>query len=342
MLKKLTLILLAVLTLTLFVSCAEPAENTDPEAEIGENLSDEKENVPEEDLVEVINVATLKGPTGMGMAKLISDNTDGKYNVTIASAPDEVTAKVIHGEVDIAAVPVNLASVLYNKTEGDVKVAAINTLGVLYVLDKTGEINTVSDLAGKTVYATGQASTPEYILKYVLDKNGINFETDMELIFKADHSELVTLLAADENVQIAMLPEPNVTSAIASSGATRAISLNESWDAVCDTKLIQGCIIVSKSFAENHASSLNKFLEEYAASVEYVNANIEEASAMIAEIGIIPKAEIAKSALPNCNIVYIDGADMKADMQSFLEILHSFDPKSVGGALPADDFYYEK
>ncbi len=342
MLKKLSLILLALLTLTLFVSCKEPAENTDPETEIGENLSGEKENVPEEDRVEVVNVATLKGPTGMGMAKLISDNTDGKYNVTIASAPDEVTAKVINGEVDIAAVPVNLASVLYNKTEGDVKVAAINTLGVLYVLDKTGEINTVSDLTGKTVYATGQASTPEYILKYVLDKNGINFETDMELIFKADHSELVTLLAADESVQIAMLPEPNVTSAIASSGATRAISLNEAWDDVCDTKLIQGCIIVSKSFAENHTSQLNEFLEEYAASVEYVNANVEEASAMIAEIGIIPKAEIAKSALPNCNIVYIDGADMKADMQNFLEILHSFDPKSVGGALPADDFYYEK
>lgn len=293
---------------------------------------------------EQIRVLTLMGPTGMGMAKLISDNKESKtkqtYTFTIASAPDQISAEVIKGDFEIAAVPVNLASVLYNKTEGKVKVAAVNTLGVLYVLENGNTINSVADLKGKTIYATGQGANPEYTLRYILEKNNIDPDNDVTITYLAEHAELATQMASGD-VTIGMLPEPNVTSVLLNNKDVRiALDLTAEWKKVADTDLVQGCIIVSEKFASEHPQALKTFLDEYKASVDYVNANVDDAAAMIEAAGIVPKAAVAKKALPNCNIVLVTGAEMKASVSAMLNVLYTAAPKSVGGKLPDDAFYY--
>ena len=296
-----------------------------------------------------IKIATLKGPTGMGMAKLMEDASvesaqGDRYEFSLAAAPDEITAQVVNGSVDIAAVPTNLASVLYQKTKGQIQVAALNTLGVLYLLENGETIQSVADLKGKTIGATGQGSTPEYVLDYILTKNGLDPEKDVTIVWKGEHSELAALMSAGE-VDIGMLPEPNVTAVLsANSGVRSALNLTEEWNKVAgeDSTLTMGCIVVQKKFAEEHKDALNRFLKAYSESVEYVNTNLDEASQLVEKHGILPKAAVAKKAIPNCNITYIDGAAMKTSLSGFLKVLFDANPASIGGAMPDDAFYYAK
>lgn len=294
-------------------------------------------------LPESIRVATLMGPTGMGMAKLMDDAanglTEGNYEFTVASAPDQVASSVITGSVDIAAVPVNLASVLWNKTEGGVQVAAVNTLGVLYILENGDTIHSVSDLAGKTLYATGQGATPEYVLDYLLRANGLDPETDLTVEYLSEHTELAAKMSAGD-VALGMLPEPNVTAVLLGNENVHvALDLTEEWDKVSDSALIQGCIIVNRAFAEQYPNAVEKFLEEYRASVDFANDNPADAAVLIESAGIVPKAAVALKALPNCNICLITGEEMRTAVRQMLEVLYNADPKSVGGALPEDEFY---
>ncbi len=295
-------------------------------------------------LPETVRVTTLMGPTGMGMAKLIHDAGESTaslpYSFTIASAPDQVSADVISGNFDIAAVPVNLASVLYNKTQGQIKVAGVNTLGVLYILENGDNVASVEDLKGKTLYATGQGSNPEYVLRYILEKNGIDPDNDLTVEYVAEHAELAAKMVSGDTV-LGMLPEPNVTSVLLGNSDVRiALNLTEEWDKISDTRLVQGCIIVRSAFAEEYPQALAAFLEEYAASVAFVNENIDEAAAMIEAAGIIPKAAVAKKALPNCNICLLTGEEMKTAVSDMLGVLFEAKPASIGGTMPDEAFYY--
>ena len=304
-LLSLTLALLMVLSLFGFAGCTTeepnvPEETSADETKIEETNADAtvpEETEPEvtEEKPEKIRVITLAGPTGMGMAKLIDDDTNGKtaydYEFTVSSAPDQVSPEVIKGNNDIAAVPVNLASVLYNKTEGKLKVAGINTLGVLYMLENGNTINSVADLKGKTIYATGKGSNPEYVLRYILTKNNIDPDKDVTIEFLAEHTELAAKLKTNQ-VAIGMLPEPQVTAAMTGSQVRIALDLTKEWDKVSDYKLVQGCIIVNNEFAEKYPTALKKFLEEYKASVDFVNANVDEASTLIEKAGIVPNSKV--------------------------------------------------
>ena len=296
------------------------------------------------DSPETIRVAALKGPTGMGMAPLIDAANNGTakqtYSFTIESAPDAVNALVINGDVDIAAVPVNVASVLNQKTEGAVQVAGINTKGVLYLVEAGDTIKSIADLKGKTIYASGQGATPEYILNHVLTQNGLTPGTDVTIEYLSEHAEVITALTKG-TATIGLLPEPNVTSALSSNDQLRiAVNMTEAWDAIEDTTLVQGVIIVNRTFAETYPDALETFLAEYADSVAYVNDNPAEASVMIEAAGIIPKAAVAQKAIPTCNICLITGEEMKSSLTALYDILYAANPASIGGALPADDFYY--
>ena len=325
--KIISMAIAVILSCTALVSCSGGSDNAKLERDI--------------------KVYALKScTTGMGMAKLMSDSdagtTTNKYDFTIASAPDEVTAEIIKGNYDIAALPTNLASVLYNKTEGKIRVAAVNTLGVLYVLENGDTVNSLEDLNGKELYATGQGSTPEYILRYVLETNGI----DCNVTYLAEHSELAAQMISGD-VSLGMLPVPNATTVLAQSDARTAIDLTAEWEKAAEkngdsSALYMGCVIVNPDFIEESPEAVDAFLEEYAASVKYVNENIDDASAMIESYGIVPKAAIAKKAIPDAHMVCITGDEMKTGLSGFYNVLFGFDPKSVGGAVPADDIYYIK
>lgn len=285
-----------------------------------------------------IRIAALKGPTGMGMVKLADKQNYPNYTVSIEASPDALNPRIISGEVDVAAVPVNLASVLYNKLDGDISVLAVSTLGVLYVVEAGSEVNSVADLAGKTVYATGQGATPEYILNYLLDKNGV--AGSVEVNYVGEHAALATMLA-DGSAEIGMLPEPNVTSTLAGNDNLRiALNLTEEWNKVCSTELVQGVVIARKSFVNEHPEAIEQFLREYEKSSAFANENIDEAAKLIVDAGILGNVEIAKKAIPNCNISFSKGEAMHKAVEGMLTVLFEANPKSIGGKLPDKDFYY--
>lgn len=283
----------------------------------------------------VLNVAALKGPTGMGLAYVMSEQTDA-YHVEMFDAPDVVAGKFINGEIDIAAIPINLAATLYNKTEGEAVMIAINTLGVLYILENGESVQSFADLAGKKLYATGQGSTPEYVLAYLLEKNGLTGKVEVEYL--AEHATLAAMMAAGE-VELAMLPEPNVSSVLVKSDVARvALDLTAVWDAVSDTALLQGCYIVRRSVLEEEPEAVKAFVEAAADSAARVVSE-DGAAKLIAELGIVGSEDIAARAIPNCNIVCITGEEMRQAAAAMLQVLFDANPASVGGTLPDDALY---
>lgn len=292
-----------------------------------------------------VRLGAMTGPTGIGMVKLFDDagqDTASPYSYTIKGAADELTPLLLQGELDIVSVPSNLASVLYNKTEGGVKALAVNVLGVLYLAEYgTDEISSVADLKGKTIYATGKGSTPEYFLRYVLTQNGLDPDKDVTLDFKSEPSEVVAVLNA-EGSGVAMLPQPYVIAAAGQLGEDFQVklSLSEEWEKVGSGSLCTtACILVRTQFAEENPEAVEQFLADFAASASWVNESPEEAGELCGKYDIV-KAAVAKKAIPQCNIVCITGAEMKAALSGCLNVLFEQNPKAVGGNLPGDDFYY--
>lgn len=344
--KKITAFSLAVcMAVTVFSGCAKTSSPAPSQAEASSRPSSGAQSAPQQKTT--IKIAALKGPTGLGMLQLMSKN-DAKtaaenYEFTIVNSPDEIVSKISKGEVDAAAVPTNLAAVLYNKTGGKVQMAAVNTLGVLSVLTDGETVHSIKDLKGKTVYSSGQGAVPEYAFNYILKQNGLTVGKDVKVEFKAEHEELAALAAAGK-VKIALLPEPFVTQVMTKNKNMKvALDLTKEWDAASAGKsvLTMGCLIVRKDFAEKNKAAFNAFLDEYKKSAEFTNSNLDEAAALSEKYQIMPAA-VAKKAIPNCNIVYIDGNEMKTKIPDFLNILYTANKKSVGGNLPGEDFYYAK
>ena len=290
---------------------------------------------------EAISVGALTGPTAMGMVKLLEDGKE-TYEPTILGAADELMPLILQGKVDIASVPANLASTIYNKTEGGVQVLAVNVLGVLYISEfNTQELNSLEDLKGKTIYATGKGSTPEYFLRYVLTQNGIDPDKDVTVEWKSEPSEVVALLNAEQK-GIAMLPQPYVTAAATQlgEGFRVALSLSDEWANLDNGTLCTTAVVMARSeFVEANPEAVEAFLAEFDASVQWVNENVDEAAALCGEYEII-KAPVAQKAIPQCNIVCITGEQMKQALSGCLGVIFDQNPKAVGGALPGDDFYY--
>ena len=292
-----------------------------------------------------IDIMVLSGTTGI--APMINDVKNGNatlnYNIEVASSADMINPGLIQGEVEIAALPTNVASVLYNKTGGKVMVAAVNTKGVLYLLENGETIKSFADLKGKTVYLPGQGSNPEYIFRYLVEKNGLVIGQDVIIDYTYGSPDELATAITSGLVSLAVLPEPKVTAIKSQNASVRsALDFTAEWNKVssADSQLVQGCIVVQKSFAEEHPAELAQFLKDYEASINFVNTNIEQAATMIEAAGIIPKAPLAKKALPACNICFMTGDEMKTSLNSFFKVLFDMAPQSIGGALPDDGIYY--
>ena len=291
-----------------------------------------------------VRIAGLKGPTTMGLVNLLPMQEDGtanlSYDLQLYGAADEIVPLLTKGELDMAAIPANLAATLYQKTEGAIQVMAVNTLGVLYVVEKGDTVQSVADLKGRTILSTGKGTTPEYVLRYILTQNGIDPDNDVTIEFYSEATEVTAQMAVAGDA-IAVLPQPYVTSASMQDDTLRvALDLTAEWEKVCDTQLITGVTVVRTAYAEEHPDVVAAFLEDYAASVDAANNDLDGTAALCEEQGVVAKAAIAKAALPECNIVCITGEDMKADVAGYAQVLYDADPASVGGAMPDDGFYY--
>ncbi len=320
------------------------------------NATGQDESSPDESLSEnpgeesaPVRVGSLKGPTSMGLVFLMQMEEEGKsensYEFTMVTAADELLPKVISGDVDIALVPANVASVLYNRTEGHVSVIDINTLGVLYAVSADTSIQSMADLKGKTVYITGKGTTPDYVFRYLLDANGLS-DSDVTLEFKSEPTEVAALLAENPNA-IGVLPQPFVTAACAQNESlAMVLDLTREWDALQageeKSRLVTGVTLVRNEFLETRPDVVSTFLKDHEKSASYTVEQADRASELIAKAGIIEKVPVAKKALPYCNITCITGQEMKDALKGYLQVLFDQDAKSVGGELPGDDFYYSE
>lgn len=299
---------------------------------------------PEADASLPVNVMVLNGTTGFGMAGLISDSEAGNaalnYTFSVETDASNITAALVNGTADIGALPTNAAATLYNKTGGKVQVLALNTLGVLYlVTDGSEEITSFEDLRGKTVYAPAQ--NPTFIFQALCEKNGLAVGEDITIDNTyAQPADLNTAVSSGE-VSLAVLPEPMVTVArSANDQLTVALDLTAEWDKVMPAgSLVQGCVVVRTEFAEEHPAEVAKFLEEYEASIELQTSDTAAAAQKIEETGVFAKAAVAQKAIPNCNVCFVTGAEMQSALGEFLNVMFEVAPDSIGGAVPADDFY---
>lgn len=364
--RFITYVLTAALCLSMIAGCSgrtsssssssssEAASSSESSSVVSSESSSEESASSSEVIVESetelnIRAAVMKGPTAIGMVKLMNDAEAGTasnvYTFTMSGSADEIVPSIVKGEIDIAAVPANLASVLYNRTEGGVQVLAINNLGVLYVVESGESIHSVADLKGKTLYSTGKGTTPEFSLNYVLSQNGLDPEKDLTIEYKSEASEVAAMLAQD-TAAVAMLPQPFVTSAQMNNDKLRvALDMTSEWDSIQQqtggsSALVTGVIIARTEFVEEHPEAVAAFLEEYKASSEYTASDLDDCAALVEKYGIVAKVAVAKKAIPFCSISYFDGAEMKDKVSGYLNVLFEQNPESVGGTLPGDDFYY--
>lgn len=340
---KLKKLLSAALAAALVLSLAACGKKDQPAPSGSQSASQSGTTSQEVDFSGVkIRVAAMNGPTGMGMARLAdqvrNDMLPYECDVTFSGSPDDVRAGLLSGELDIAAVPVNMAAALYNKTGGEILTLAANTLGVLYIVEKGDTVQSMADLAGKKILAAGQGSTPEYVINYLLEKNGLTDSVEVEYV--SEHAEAVTQMAAG-NADLILVPEPFVTTALSKvEGARVALDLTQEWAKVSDADMVMGCLVVSKAFAEADPQALRHFMTQYAVSADYCTSHPAEAAVFIEEFGIMGSAALAEKAIPNCNIVCVTGQEMVDMVTGMLAVLFDADPKSVGGSLPGEEMFW--
>lgn len=319
---RLLLIVLILALVTVMAACSQPQSETGPQT---------------------ISVMAIKGPSGVGMAKLMEDKAGGdSYSFTLANGPEQVVAALLSAEADIAALPTNLAAKLYAKTEGDIVMLAASTYGSLYLLERGDSLNSPTDLAGRTVYATGQGANPQYILEHLLTANGLTVGEDVEVAYKSEHAELATLLLSGD-VNIAMLPEPFVTTVLLKDDSLRvALDLNQLWREQGQGELALTAIAAQRDFVEAYPQTVAAFLADLEDSIDFALNDPAATGELCAKYEIIPDAAIAEAAIPNCGLCFVSGAELGGFMESYFSMLLSADPASIGGALPGEDFYYQE
>lgn len=330
--KKVFSILMAAVMIFTLAACSNSTENDETTTNTVDNVT--------------VNAYVINGPTGIGAVNMMNEadngNLDMDYNFTVTSTPDEVVSKISTGEADIAAVATNLAASLYNKTDGGVQIIAVNTLGVLYVLNNTGsEINSVENLKGRTIYTTGQGANPEYIINYLLENNGIDPENDVTIEFKSEGSELVSVWATDPDAVI-IAPQPVASTINAKyEGSTLSLDLTDEWEKINDdSTLMMGCVVARTEFIEEHPEAVESFLSDYEASINAVTEDVSTTASLCEQYGIVSDASIAENAIPYCNICFITGDEMKSQLTGYLNVLYTADPTSIGGTMPDDNFWY--
>ncbi len=293
-----------------------------------------------------VRVGSLKGPTSIGLVELMERSENGEtkndYTFTMEVAADTLLTQMVQEELDIALVPANVASVLYNKTEGQIVAIDVNTLGVLYMVTADESIENIQDLKGKTIYLTGKGTTPDYVLQYVLEENNISLD-EVTLEYKSEATEVAAVLGSEENA-VGLLPQPFVTAATTQNENLKIVfDMNEEWNQLQGedgSMMVTGVTVVRKAFLEEHENAVQNFLDDHKQSAEYVNTNVDEAAALVVKAGIIEKEPIAKKAIPYCNVTFIDGEEMQNALSGYLNVLFEKDVKAVGGNLPEEDFYY--
>ena len=342
--KKRTISLLLCLVMILGISaCRKPSDHV---SGFGASSSapDVSQSQPQVTPSQQVNIMAMTGPTGVGAAQMMAADALSSdavaYNFTVVAGNDEVAPALAKGEVDIACIATPVAANLYNKN-GGIKVLAVNTLGVLYILEKGNSVNDVSSLKGKTIYATGQGANPEFVIDHLLTQNGLDPDKDVTIEWMT--AQEVTAKMVQSTDGVCLLPVPAATALqIKDAGVREALNVSAEWDKISESPLVMGCVVVRNAFMQEHPDLVEQFLIDYENSINFVKdeANLAQAAEMVATHGITANAAIAAKAIPQCNLTFMAGAEMRSAIQSYYEVLFAANPASIGGGNPDDDFYY--
>ncbi len=361
--RTLSLLLCAAMALTLFAGCGPKNTNESSSSAPGSESSSsagssasQSGSGGESAAFTQPKLMVLSGPTGVGAAKLMADWTyaeehdqrtpDGKFIVIdsaeVVTDNTEVAAALTNGDADIAAIATNAAANLSVKTDGGIQVLAVNTLGVLYILEKGNTVQTMADLAGKTLYCPSntKGGNPEHILNHLLEKNGVS-PSDVDIQWLTPQEITAKLTSSDAG--ICMLPVPAATALmVQDSGVRQALSLSEEWENLGEGPLPMGCIVARTQYVEENPEGVEAFLSAYEESIAYMSDpdNLADAAALVAQFGITPNAKVAEMAIPQCNLTYVTGKEMHTMLEDYYSILFQAAPDSIGGGLPYDSFYY--
>ena len=348
--KKILSLLLAFSLALSLAACGGSASSAVSSAAVSEAASSaaasEEEAAAPLSATEPLRIAGLKGPTTMGLVNLLSMEQAGTaamdYDLQLYGAADEIVPLLIKGELDMAAIPANLAATLYQKTSGGIQAVAVNTLGVLYVVEQGDTVHSMADLKGRTILSTGKGTTPEYVLRYLLTANGLDPDKDVDIQYYSEATEVTAQMATTQDA-IAVLPQPYVTAAQLKDSSLRVVlDLTKEWNKICDTQLITGVTVVRTEYAKENPDIVANFLRDYEKSIKAAQTDIAGTAALCEETGVVAKKAIAQKALPRCNIVYRVGDEMKADVNAYLKVLYDASHAAVGGKLPDANFYYTK
>lgn len=316
-----------------------PEESQEPESAPEEAPAEEPAEQPAEETETVVTrIGSLKGPTSIGLVKLMSED-NANYSFTMETDASALMTGMVSGDLDIALIPANAAAIWSNKIDSGVTCIDVNTLGVLYVISADDTITSIEDLAGKTIYLPGQGTSPDYVLQYLLAQHDMSLK-EVDVQYQSEGAEVIAALTADPE-GVGLLPQPAVTAAVSKlEGFSVVLNLTEEWDKVSETSLLTGVTVVSNQFLEEHPEAVDQFLADHEASTAYVAEDVAGAAQLTETFGIMEKAAVAEKAIPACNVTFVAGQEMREMVDAYLQVLFDLNPASVGGTLPGDGFYY--
>lgn len=288
---------------------------------------------------DALRIGSMKGPTSIGLASMM-DQEQGQF--TVVGAADELTPLLLQDQIDIALVPANVAAVLYARTEGQIQVIDVNTLGVLYGISLDEGINNVEDLRGRTVYMTGKGTVPEYTFMALLAAANISTD-DLAIEFCSEPTEVVAQISQHDGA-VGILPQPYATACtLKNENLHTVLDLTEAWAQMTGGQkgdVVTGVTVAKTSTIEEKEGAVKLFLQRHAASAEVAQTDPSAIVAKVIELGIIENETLAEKAIPNCNVVCYTGEEMKNALAGYLQALFDQNAEALGGSLPGDDFYF--
>ncbi|HPT20665.1 MAG TPA: ABC transporter substrate-binding protein [Bacteroidales bacterium] len=298
---------------------------------------------PDTGKTQAFTIATLKGPSSMGMIRMIDSLKRGsvhKIEVMILNEPIQVRKMMIDGSADFAILPTTMAAIVYNKGM-EYRLVAIPVWGTLYLFGSDTTITRWADLRGKKVNLMARGMTPDVLFRYLLQKNGINPENDISLDYTfPTHIDLANAIASGQ-ADLGVISEPLASMAMERNKNLRLIfDLDDEWKKIEGIPITETAFMAKKSVLKNNRQMVEKLLSSYDASTRWVNQNPDSAAALMVKYDILPNSNVAISSIPRSNLNFVRAKDVKSQIEDYLNVFYNMNPDIIGGKIPDEDFIY--
>lgn len=288
---------------------------------------------------EKINVACFRAGSAVSLTHARATKEDACV-ITFSNSVDEITSLIKSGKADIAALPLNTAAQLYNKTNGGIKIMSITALNSLYLVEKGDIIKKLSDFKGKTVVTSGKGTVFDYYLLYVLKESGIDPETDITIRYLDTYDDVVADAKGENSSGLCVVPCNYACEILyAEKGYDTVESFTNILKLKTEMVFAAECLAVRTEYLEAHPDLVEEFLDFADMSATFITSSAR-AGLYLIDAKLFADEEKALANVFNCNPVCIQGDELVTLASENLKFLYELDPDSVGGALPDENIYY--